>query len=68
MRHDLLPWAGLAAVSTIALLLGFGQVVQHIVDQGRDRRAAERERYSATWRCKLLPTLQDRTDCRAALN
>ena len=68
MRHDLLPWVGLAAVSMIALLLGFGHVVQQIVDQGTDRRAAERERYSAVWHCELLATRQGRTACRAALD
>jgi hypothetical protein len=68
MRHDNLPWAGLAVVTTVALLVGFGGVVQRIVDRGAQRHAAERDRYSATWRCQLLATRQERSDCRRALN
>jgi hypothetical protein len=67
MRHGTRPWALLAVISMIALLFGFERAVHRVVDQGNDRRAAERELYSATWRCKLLPTQQDRADCSAAL-
>jgi len=67
MWHDTRPWAWLAGISILALLFGFERVVQQIVDQGNDRRAAERERYSAVWRCQLLGTRQGRAECRAAL-
>lgn len=68
MSHDARLWGWLAAVTMIALLAGFGRVVHQIVDRGAERHAAERERYSATWRCQLLLTRQARADCRLALN
>jgi len=52
----------------IVLLVGFGRVVHQITDRGAERHAAERERYSAHWRCQLLPTQQARADCRLAAN
>ena len=67
MRHDARPWGWLAGILILALLFGFDRVVHRIVDQGVQRRSAEREHYSASWRCKLLPTPQDRADCRTAL-
>jgi len=67
MWHGTRGWAWLAGVSILALLFGFDRVVHQIVDQGQERRAAERDRYSATWRCQLLATRQDRADCRVAL-
>jgi len=67
MRHRTQPWAWLAVIAMIALLFGFERAVSRVVDQGNDRRAAERERYSASWRCKLLPTQRDRVDCTAAV-
>jgi hypothetical protein len=68
VRHATHPWGWLAAITTIALLLGFGRVVHQITDRGAERHAAERDRHSATWRCQLLTTRQARTDCRLALN
>jgi len=67
MWHDTRPWAWLAGLLILALLFGFHRVVHQVVDQGNDRRAAERERHSATWRCQLLATRQGRSECRAAL-
>lgn len=68
MGHGARLWAWLAAITMIALLVGFGRVVHQIADRGAERHAADRERYSASWRCQLLPTRQARTDCRLALD
>ncbi|MBK1713616.1 hypothetical protein [Rubrivivax gelatinosus] len=57
----------LAAICAVAVLLGFGQLVQLSVEQGDRRRAATRERQAAAWRCALPAASLERSDCRAAL-
>jgi hypothetical protein len=65
-RSALAP-ALLGALAVFALLLAFQQVVQGAVTQGAKRRDATAQHDRVTWRCKAMPSRQEREDCLAPI-
>jgi hypothetical protein len=63
------PWpTALAAVTILALLLGFHQVVEESVRQGELLRMNTATRSQAVWRCNALNSVRKRADCMSQLN
>lgn len=63
------PWPlALALATSLALLLGFHQVVQESVRQGELLRMNTATHAQAVWRCNALNTIRKRADCMAELN
>jgi hypothetical protein len=63
------PWpVVVAALTLIALLVAFHQVVRGAVRQGETRRQATATLADAVWRCKTLPSPRVRVDCLLQLD
>lgn len=57
-----------AALSVLALLFAFQQVVHGAVQKAQSQRIAESAQADSAWRCKYLPTRAERNACLAALS
>ena len=57
-----------AALSVLALLFAFQQVVHGAVQKAQSQRIAESAQADSAWRCKYLPSRAERNACLAALS